>query len=245
VKQLFVNPSLPAITLSLPPKLVIFDCDGVLVDSELLANQVFLEKLTALGLKLSLANLFENFVGRSMSACMAQVEQMLGAPAPVGFLAELDAATFQAFESDLKAVPGIEQVLNALDAAAIPYCVASSGSHVKMDKTLRLTGLMPRLAGRIYSATEVARSKPFPDIYLYAASQMGVAPQDCVVIEDSPTGAEAGRAAGMKVFGYAVLNAESKLSAAGAKVFKDMGELPGLLGLNNCPPRASWGHHKT
>jgi HAD superfamily hydrolase (TIGR01509 family) len=217
--------------LIIPPKLVIFDCDGVLVDSELLANQVFLEKLTALGLKLNLADLFENFVGRTMSACMAQVEQMLGQPAPPSFLAELDAATFRAFETDLKTVPGIEYLLDGLDAEAIPYCVASSGSHAKMDKTLGLTGLLPRLAGRIYSASEVARAKPFPDIYLYAARKMGMAAQDCVVVEDSPTGAQAGRAAGMKVFGYAALNSESKLIAAGAKVFSDMRELPGLLGL--------------
>ncbi len=215
-----------------PPKLVIFDCDGVLVDSEVIANQVFLDKLLALGLKLELADLFEKFVGRTMADCMAQVEVMLGKSAPAQFVSELDHATFLAFESDLKAVDGIALVLDALDAAKIAYCVASSGSHLKMNKTLGLTGLLPRLEGRIYSASEVARPKPFPDIYLYAASQMQTSPQDCVVIEDSPTGAKAGRAAGMKVLGYGtVTHLHGPLKEAGAEVFDDMRRLPALLGL--------------
>jgi beta-phosphoglucomutase-like phosphatase (HAD superfamily) len=214
------------------PKLVIFDCDGVLVDSEILANQVFLDKLTALGLELNLADLFERFVGRTMADCMAQVEVMLGKPAPAQFVTELDRATFQAFENELKAVEGIGLVLDTLDMAKIPYCVASSGSHTKMNKTLGLTGLLPRLEGRIFSATEVARPKPFPDIYLHAAHQMHTAPQDCVVIEDSPTGARAGKAAGMKVFGYgATLSSQSKLKDTGAEVFEDMHSLPRLLGI--------------
>lgn len=214
------------------PELVIFDCDGVLVDSEVLANQVFLDKLTALGLKLSLADLFEKFVGRTMLDCMAQVEKMLGKPAPAHFVTELDQATFQAFENDLKAIEGIDFVLDALDAAKIPYCVASSGSHVKMNKTLGLTGLLPRLEGRIFSASDVTNPKPFPDIYLHAAYQMQIAPRYCAVIEDSPTGARAGHAAGMKVFGYgAVLSLRSKLKEAGAEVFEDMRSLPTLLGL--------------
>jgi beta-phosphoglucomutase-like phosphatase (HAD superfamily) len=112
-----------------PPKLVIFDCDGVLVDSELLANQVFLEKLKALGLNPTIADLFERFVGRTLSNCLSQVEQMLGRPVPDSFLRDLDQATFQAFEQDLKAVEGIEFVLNTLDTAGIQYCVASSGSQ--------------------------------------------------------------------------------------------------------------------
>jgi HAD superfamily hydrolase (TIGR01509 family) len=215
------------------PKLVIFDCDGVLVDSELLANQVFLERLNALGLNLKIADLFERFVGRTMSNCLSQVEQMLGRSVPENFLLELDQATFQVFEQNLKAVEGIEFVLDTLDAAGIQYCVASSGSHAKMNKTLGLTGLLPRLEGRLYSASDVARSKPFPDIYLHAAQKMSVGIEHCIVIEDSPTGAQAGIAAGMKVFGYAALNSEQKLREAGAETFKDMHQLPGLLGLRN------------
>jgi HAD superfamily hydrolase (TIGR01509 family) len=213
------------------PELVIFDCDGVLVDSELLANQVFLEKLTELGLKLSLADLFENFVGRTMAYCMSEVERMLGRAAPETFVADLDQATFRAFENELKVVDDIELVLDALDTVGIPYCVASSGSHQKMAKTLGLTGLLPRLSGRIFSATDVARSKPFPDVYLHAASKMLTVPEHCVVVEDSATGVQAGRAAGMKVYGYAALNSERKLLEAGAEVFKEMRQLPKLLGL--------------
>ena len=216
---------------SATPKLVIFDCDGVLVDSELLANQVFLRKLQALGLKLDLIDLFERFVGRSMADCMSQVEKMLGRKPPSNFLTELDAETFEIFEQDLKSVSGIENVLQHLDQLHIPYCVASSGSHVKMLKTLGLTGLWPRFEGRIFSAQQVARSKPFPDIYLFAAEQMGFQPVDAVVIEDSPTGALAGRAAGMKVYGYANAQSETKLAQAGAILFQNMTELPKLLGL--------------
>lgn len=223
----------PTSKLVTAPKLVIFDCDGVLVDSELLANQVFLEKLRAFGLNLTIADLFERFVGRTMSDCLSQVEQMRGRPVPEGFLRDLDQATFHAFEAALKPVAGIEFVLNTLDAAGIQYCVASSGSHSKMNKTLGLTGLLSRLEGRIYSASDVARSKPFPDIYLHAAQKMSVGIEHCIVIEDSPTGAQAGIAAGMKVFGYAALNSEQKLREAGAETFKDMHQLPGLLGLLN------------
>lgn len=211
---------------------MIFDCDGVLVDSEVLANQVFLDKLTALGLKLSLNDLFDRFVGRSMAACMQEVERMLGRPPPDDFQTQLDAATFLAFEADLKPIDGIVEVLNALDRADLPYCVASSGSHQKMQKTLGLTGLLPRLRGRIFSSSEVTHSKPAPDIYLHAARKMSTAPQRCVVIEDSPTGVQAGRAAGMKVFGYAAINSEEKLEAAGAVLFKDMSALPEMLGIH-------------
>lgn len=221
--------------LASPPALLILDCDGVLVDSEVLANQVFLEALRGLGLDLQLADLFERFVGRTMADCLRQVEAMLGRPVPEGFLAQLDARTFEAFERGLKAVPGVVSLLDRLDQARVPYCVASSGSHAKMRKTLGLTGLWDRLEGRIYSATDVPRSKPFPDIYLHAAAAMRTEPGRCVVVEDSATGVRAGIAAGMRVFGYAAMTEAARLEAAGATVFTDMAQLPGLLGLP--PPR--------
>jgi HAD superfamily hydrolase (TIGR01509 family) len=208
------------------PQMVIFDCDGVLVDSELIANRVFLHHLQNLGLELHLEDLFERFVGRSMAYCLQDIERILGRSLPENFLSELDRDTFAAFDTELRAVEGVVDLLDRLDHIGLSYCVASSGSHGKMDKTLGLTGLLPRLRGRIFSASEVARAKPYPDIYLHAAQRMQRAPEECVVIEDSPTGVRAGVAAGMTVFGYAGHTPAAKLAAAGAKVFRHMNELP-------------------
>lgn len=213
------------------PLLVIFDCDGVLVDSELLANQVFRRHLGALGIELSMPEMFEKFVGRSMGDCLRLIAEMLGREPPPDFLKQLDADTFAVFDRELKAVAGIGALLDELTRQGLPYCVASSGSHTKMRKTLGLTGLWDRLQGRIFSASEVARAKPHPDIYLHAAAKMGVVPERCVVIEDSPNGVKAGMAAGMQVLGYAALQPEAKLLEAGARVFHRMDEVPALLGL--------------
>ena len=127
--------------MSSRPTLVIFDCDGVLVDSEVLANEVFRRRLKVLGIDLSLAEMFDKFVGRSMGDCMNLIGQMLGHAPPEDFLPQLDAETFAAFERELKAVPGIDVLLDRLEQEGIATCVASSGSHAKMRKTLGLTGL--------------------------------------------------------------------------------------------------------
>jgi HAD superfamily hydrolase (TIGR01509 family) len=128
---------------------------------------------------------------------------------------------------ELKSVAGIESVLERLP---VPYCVASSGTHEKMRTTLGITGLMPKFQGKIYSVTEVARSKPFPDVYLHAARQLGVAADQCAVIEDTPTGVTAGVAAGMTVFGYCALTPKGTLVEAGAQhTFARMSDLPELL----------------
>lgn len=208
-------------------QLIIFDCDGVLVDSERITNQVFVEMLNALGLPLTLEDMFEQFVGRSMSQCMEKITTLLGRAPPEDFLTNYRARTTAALASQLKPVPGIEA---ALDAIALPWCVASSGEHAKMRTTLGVTGLLPRFAGRIFSVTEVAHPKPSPDIFLHAARQCGAAPADCVVVEDTPTGVAAGVAAGMTVLGYCALTPAHRLRDAGAhQVFDSMTLLPGLL----------------
>ena len=127
-------------------------------------------------------------------------------------------------------MPGIELVLDALDAARVPFCVASSGDHEKMNTTLGITGLLPRFAGRIFSVTQVARGKPAPDVYLFAARQLGAEPAACVVVEDTPPGVQAGVAAGMTVFGFCAHTPEQKLTAAGAhRTFGDMQRLVAML----------------
>lgn len=209
------------------PELVIFDCDGVLVDSEPIANTEFARMLEELGLSFSLEQMFETFMGRSMTACMQQVQALLGRTPPPDFEARLRARTEQALRRELTAVPGVRE---AIAAICVPYCVASSGDHAKMRLTLGMTGLLPLFEGRVFSATEVARGKPAPDLFLHAARRMGVAPLRTVVVEDSAVGVQAGIAAGMRVLGYAAPGDPRRLALVGATVFTDMAELPALLG---------------
>lgn len=206
---------------------VLFDCDGVLVDSELITNRVFMALLNELGLPVTLEFMFENFVGRSMQYCWQRITEMLGREIPPGFHDEVNRRTTAALQAEVKAVQGVEAVLDSLQ---IPFCVASSGSFEKMATTLGVTGLLPRFTGRIFSATEVARGKPAPDIFLHAASRCGVEPRKCAVIEDSPAGVAAGVAAGMTVYGYCAFTPERRLREAGAnRLFAAMSELPALL----------------
>jgi HAD superfamily hydrolase (TIGR01509 family) len=210
-----------------PIELIIFDCDGVLVDSERITNRIFAQMLNELGLPLTLDDMFERFVGNSMSHCLELIGQMLGKPPPSGFVEEYHLRTKLALETDLKPIPGIEE---ALADIRIPYCVASSGDHNKMRATLGITKLWPKFEGRLFSITEVPRGKPYPDVFLFAAERFGVAPASCAVVEDTPIGVVAGVAAGMRVFGYAAATPKRRLSDAGAHiVFDDMRKLPALL----------------
>jgi HAD superfamily hydrolase (TIGR01509 family) len=208
-------------------KLVIFDCDGVLVDSELITNRIFAKMLNELGIPISVEEMFERFVGHSMPQCLEIIAELLGRPVPAGFVEDYYSQSRSALERELKAVPDIEAVLSGV---GVPFCVASSGTHEKMQTTLGVTGLLPHFNGKIYSVTEVARSKPFPDVYLHAARQQGVEPAACAVIEDTPTGVRAGVAAGMSVFGYCALTPKHRLIEAGAHhTFERMRDLLGLL----------------
>jgi HAD superfamily hydrolase (TIGR01509 family) len=196
--------------------LVIFDCDGVLVDSELITNRVFARMINELGVPVTLEDMFEQFVGRSMAYCCDLIASILKKPIPEGFVEQYRIRTTAALQAELKAVPGIESVLDELTANGVPYCVASSGSHEKMRTTLGITGLLSRFEKKLYSVTEVANSKPAPDVFLYAARKSGVAPSRCHVVEDTPTGVSAGVAAGMTVCGYCALTPAHRLIEAGA-----------------------------
>lgn len=208
-------------------ELLIFDCDGVLVDSEIITNRVFASMLNELGLSVSLEDMFERFVGLSMPQCLEIITRLLGRPVPDGFVEDYYTRSRAALRQGLKAVPDIEMVLASVD---LPFCVASSGSHEKMQTTLGITGLLPHFEGRLYSVTEVARSKPFPDVFLHAARLQGAEPAACAVIEDTATGVRAGVAAGMTVFGYCALTPKQRLVEAGAHyTFDRMRELPALI----------------
>jgi len=216
--------------------LVIFDCDGVLVDSEPISNRLLARELTAIGLPTSTEDSMRDFMGRSWAACEAIAEARLGRALPPGFAAGYHAAVYEAFDRELQPVPGIEA---ALDAVATPSCVASSGAHDRIRRALGATGLLARFEGRIFSATDVEHGKPAPDLFQHAAKRMGFDPGDCVVVEDSPAGAQAGRAAGMAVLGYAGLTPPEQLEAAGARTFTAMAELPALV--SGCAPRSGAG----
>jgi HAD superfamily hydrolase (TIGR01509 family) len=196
----------------------------VLVDSEPISNRVLAELLTGVGLPMTAEESVEAFMGRSWKTVAAYAESGLARPLPEGFRRRYLDAMFAAFETELAAVPGVEEALARID---LPSCVASSGSHEKMQWTLGHTGLLERFRGRIFSATEVEHGKPAPDLFLHAAAAMGWEPADCAVVEDSPAGVEAALAAGMVALGYAGRTPAAQLS--GARVFSDMAELPALL----------------
>ena len=217
---MLTDPSCPAV------ELVIFDCDGVLVDSERLAVRVESRLITELGWPLSEQDVLERFVGRSDAFMRGEIEAALGRTVPEWddlYRDHLRAA----FHDELTAVVG---VAGAIDALTVATCVASSGTHDKMALTLGLTGLHDRFAGRIFSTTEVANGKPAPDLFLHAAGQMSTEPAACVVVEDSRSGVEAARAAGMRVLGYAGgLTPADWLAGPDTVVFTDMAELPRLV----------------
>ena len=213
--------------MSLPISLVIFDCDGVLVDTERIAVKIDVVVLGKLGWTLTEDEVIERFMGRSDEEMTREIEAHLGRRLPASWEEPFRHLYREAFAAELEPVSGI---VEALDAIAIPTCVASSGTHDKIRFTLGLTGLYERFAGRIFSVSEVARGKPAPDLFLHAARRMGVAPAGCAVVEDSPYGVEAARAAGMRAFGYAGgLAPRRALEGRETVVFDDMRELPRLL----------------
>ena len=212
------------------PKLVIFDCDGVVVDSEPLTLQLIRDDLAARGLQLDLTKTTDLFMGGTIAGADTQAREM-GADIPEDWVDLIYDKVFAALARKVEPIPGIGVVLDRLDRQGIPYAIGSNGPHRKMEITLARCGLAARFAGRTYSREDVAAPKPAPDVYLLAASQAGVAPQDCVVIEDSATGAQAAVAAGMAVFGFARETPRAKFEGLTELLFDDMGQLPALLGL--------------
>jgi HAD superfamily hydrolase (TIGR01509 family) len=207
--------------------LVIFDCDGVLVDSEVVTNRVFAEMLGELGAHVTLETMFDRFMGHSMSYCLALTRDLLGRDAPSDFLAEYRRRSEAALALEVEAVPGVVEVLDTL---AVPWCVASNGPRDKMAVTLGKTGLLARCAERMFTAYEVARPKPAPDLFLSAAARFGVEASRVAVVEDSPAGVAAAVAATMTPFAYAARTPAARLREAGATAtFRHMHELPGLL----------------
>jgi len=215
------------------PALVIFDCDGVLVDSEPISNRLFVEHLNRAGFPFTLEECYRELLGRSMASCEALLVARFGRPLPAGFVPALQAETYAALAAEVETMPGVPAVLDVLEVAGVHYCVASSGEFAKMRATLGRTGLLPRFEGRMFSATEVARGKPHPDLFLHAARAMNVTASDAVVVEDSVPGVQAAKAAGMRPLGFAggAHANRDALAAEGAEIFTAMSALPAKLGL--------------
>ena len=213
-----------------PIELVIFDCDGVLVDSERIAIEVDIEVLAELGWVLTRDEVIERFVGRSNDDVTSAIEAHLGRALDADWGDQFEPRYRDAMDAALTVVDGIVAVLDAVDAAGLASCVASNGSHAKIEHSLGLTGLHPRFGDRIFSADDVARGKPAPDLFLHAAATMEVEPARCAVVEDSRFGIEAARAAGMAALGFGGgVSPAAWLEGPGTIVFEHMDELPALL----------------
>ncbi|MFB6844022.1 HAD family hydrolase [Streptomyces sp. NPDC056373] len=209
--------------------LVLFDNDGVLVDSEPISNRLLAAYLTELGHPTSYEESIRDYMGSAMHRIHELVLERTGQQLPDDFDDVFHGRVFAAFEEQLKPVAGVEQVLQKLTADAVPYCVASSGSHERIRVGHRTTGLDRWFdEGRVFSSQDVGRGKPAPDLFLYAAERMGIAPERCVVVEDSPLGVRAAVAAGMDVYGFTAMTPAGRLAGA-TQLFSDMGELMGML----------------
>jgi HAD superfamily hydrolase (TIGR01509 family) len=215
------------------PGLVIFDCDGVLVDSEPLAMRVLLEIVASRGLVLDPATGYERFLGRSLASVCQDLEAAFGIDLDAPALEAMRQRLYATFEAELKPIPGVERVLAQLKT---PFCVASSSQPERIALSLRVTGLLPHFEGRLFSASMVRHGKPAPDLFIHAAAATGCPPGATVVIEDSPVGITAARAAGMRVLGFlggSHATGEAHRAALEAlgpdAVVDDMRELPGLL----------------
>lgn len=212
--------------------LAIFDCDGVLVDSEPIANASFSRALKPHGIDWSIEETMRRLMGRSLNSCVEICEAEIGRKLPDDFVETMQAVTYQNFrDAPLQPIAGVKETVLALQTAGIATCVASSGAPEKMRFTLGLTGLWDLFDGRIFSSSQVPRGKPFPDLFLHAALAMDVQPFDCVVVEDSVPGIQAARSAGMRALAYAGAPYADRaaLAAAGGELFDDMTRLPGLV----------------
>lgn len=191
-------------------KCIIFDCDGVLVDSEPIGNQVLVQMANELGAKIDLEYAYQYFKGNSMQSCADKIADLIDQPLPSTFISDYRVQSFEAFRKHIKPVDGVLEVVKNLK---IDYCVASSGPENKIRLNLELTGLLAYFENNIFSCYRIEKWKPDPAIFLWAAETMGYSPQDCLIIEDSLIGATAAKAGGFSVAGYLEHDYRNELSA--------------------------------
>jgi len=212
--------------------LVIFDCDGVLVDTETINNEVISQLLNEAGLEMSPDEVATRTTGLAYSEMWEMFEDEVPGCLPADVEEQQLTLESERFRKELLPIPGVVETVRCLGAAGIPMCVASNGTREKMVVTLEVTGLAGYFGDKFFGVDQVAHGKPAPDIYLMAAQKMGVPPSRCVVIEDSYPGAQAGLAAGMTVLGYCPNKDIWGLEGLGIRTFSDMNVLPELLGVN-------------
>jgi HAD superfamily hydrolase (TIGR01509 family) len=243
IKILLADNGIAIPQISIPMGLIIFDCDGVLVDSEPIAHGLLAQMMTDLGHPMSTAESVQKFTGRSLADTLPLIEDVLGRSIPDQIGQNYSRLLLERLRRDLKPIAGVKEAVAML---RYPRCVASSSSLERTHLSLEVTGLASLFGSNMFSATQVRHGKPAPDLYLFAATRMAVAPEDCVVIEDSALGVTAGRAAGMKVIGFtggahAMGDAARHLASAGAyPIVSSMAELPAIVeGVMSCvePPR--------
>jgi HAD superfamily hydrolase (TIGR01509 family) len=222
------------------PRLVIFDCDGVLVDSESISNDVLARRLSAEGLPTTLAEARRDYQGMLLSEVLAAAQHRLGRQLPPDWLRDYERERAAVFRRELQPVPGAAEAVARVAAAGVGVCVASQGKLEKTTLSLELTGLRHLFAARaLFSAASVARGKPHPDVFLHAAATMRTPPAACVVVEDTPSGVTAAVAAGMRVMGYCADSDARALRRAGAELLHALTDLPHALGLTRtAPPQA-------
>lgn len=207
-------------------KCIIFDCDGVLVDSEPISIQVLVDMANAHGANIDLVYGMKYFKGSFMKACLENISKLATVPLIENFESEYRQKSFEAFKQNVKAVEGVEKVLDNLN---IPFCVASSGPEDKIKLNLELTGLLPYFENKIFSCYAIQKWKPEPDVFLWAAKSMGFKPEECLVIEDSLSGVRAAKAGGFDVFGFVAHDYNNELKEEATNTFNTMNLLLSMI----------------
>jgi HAD superfamily hydrolase (TIGR01509 family) len=207
-------------------KCVIFDCDGVLVDSEPIGNQILVDMANQLGADIDLDFAMKHFKGSHFKECIKIIEGLAKNPIPETFETEYRTKSLEKFEEKLKPIEGVTNVIEQLQ---VPFCVASSGMKSKMEFNLNLVGLLPYFEGKLFSCYTIQKFKPEPDVFLWAAKTMGFQPQECVVIEDSLLGVQGALNGGFDVFGFIAHDYNNELESLCTKTFDDMGQLLKIL----------------
>lgn len=209
-------------------KCIIFDCDGVLVDTEKIGNGILLLMAAEHGFEMEIEDAYRNFNGRNLKDCFLHVEDSIGKKLPVTFESEYRERSYEAFKTQVKPMEGIVEFIDKLK---IPYCVASSGPVEKIRLNLEVAGLLDKFEGKIFSSYQIKNWKPEPGIFLFAAKEMGFEVKDCIVVEDSKAGVKAGISGGFKVYGFANGYNNEDLENEGAILFHTYEELSRLLGI--------------
>lgn len=207
-------------------KCIIFDCDGVLIDSEPIAIGVLVDMANALGAKMNLREALVELKGKSLNSCMGYISDVLGKELPLTFEKQYRVTTFEAFKKEIKPIKGVKQVLEHLE---IPFCTASSGPENKIRLNLEHTGLISLFGDNIFSCYTIQKWKPEPDVFLWAAETFGFLPHECLVVEDSVSGVKAALAGGFDVFGYTEHDYKNELDAIATKTFDKMDKLLAMI----------------